>query len=237
MSGARSRDALARLSPKTDPLTSLVLAMPVFVVYHVGLLFLDVRNGADLVTGLVLRLLDFDRLAYVGATLAIAAVLAFAAYRLRGEHAVHPRALLPVLAESAVLAVGMLVLCGWATSHLVPNATGDPALGVLPAIVLSAGAGFHEEVVFRVGLFGGLRRWAVARDRGPLAAFALAAVASAFVFSLAHYVGSLGDAFSLVSFVFRVVSGVYLAAVYHLRGFAVAVYTHTVYDLLVFLVL
>ena len=57
-----------------------------------------------------------------------------------------------------------------------------------------------------------------------------AALISAVLFSIAHYVGPLGDPISLTSFVFRTLAGLYLAAVFHVRGFAVAAWTHAFYD-------
>ena len=57
---------------------------------------------------------------------------------------------------------------------------------------------------------------------------------AATVFSLAHYLGPLGDHFTLTSFVFRALAGLWFTLVYRLRGFAVAVYAHALYDLFVF---
>jgi hypothetical protein len=111
---------------------------------------------------------------------------------------------------------------------------------------MSAGAGFHEEVIFRVALFGGgayaLHTWALPLAGFPrgkeseLRAGLIAAFTSSLLFSLVHYLGSLGDAFSLSSFVFRFLMGLCFVALFRFRGFAVVVYTHTIYDLLVFFV-
>jgi hypothetical protein len=118
---------------------------------------------------------------------------------------------------------------------------GSPLVGV----VMSLGAGFYEELAFRVVLFGlggKLLVWLFARDEvrvvGPsrvglrgsllLAGWALAC---ALVFSGAHYVGPLGDAFDPTSFVFRAVLGLTLTLIYATRGFAAAVWTHAVYDI------
>jgi hypothetical protein len=56
------------------------------------------------------------------------------------------------------------------------------------------------------------------------------AVTCAAVFSGLHYVGQLGDAFDMRSFVARAVLGLLLTLVYSLRGFAAAVWTHALYD-------
>jgi membrane protease YdiL (CAAX protease family) len=215
----------------------LVLTVPVFLVYHLGILLIDLRNGVDLVSELSFRLLDYSVGAYVLTTLGIAAGLVGAGVFLRKKGRIEPARLLPVLVESFLLAGLMTVTVGWATGALFGNQVGAKPLGPFEKIVMSAGAGFHEEIVFRVALFAGgaflLRRVKVL---GDTASVLVAALASSLLFSAVHYVGALGDSFSLVSFTFRALSGLYLCAVYRFRGFATAVYTHAIYDVLVFFV-
>lgn len=223
------------LKQRHDPLTGLLLTIPVFLLYHLGILAIDLRNGADLVSGLTFALLDRSLLAYVGVTLGYAAAIALAAYALRERGRIKPAELLPVLVESVVLAVLMLGLVGWATSRLFDWQLGPREMGPFEKIVMAAGAGFHEELVFRVGLFAGgtLALTKLARISSAKAAW-IAAVGSSLIFSAIHYVGPLGDDLGLVSFTFRFLAGMYLAAVYRFRGFAVAVYTHAIYDVIVF---
>ena len=60
-----------------------------------------------------------------------------------------------------------------------------------------------------------------------------AVTASAFLFALAHHAGSPGEAFTWYAFVFRWMAGVFFAWVFVIRGFGIAVGTHTAYDILV----
>lgn len=234
--GERPRGLRRRLLEPHDPLTSLVLTIPVFLVYHLGILLIDLRNGVDVTSFLVVRLRQWHELAYVAVTVAIAAGIVAAAWFLRRRGKLQPTALVPVLLESVVLSVVMLLLVGWATQQLLQ--IGPAALGPIDKVVMAAGAGYHEELVFRVALFGGgallLERFAKV---GELRAVLAAGLLSSLLFSAIHYVGELSDSFEVWSFVFRFLAGVYLAVVYRLRGFAVAVYTHAFYDLLVFFVL
>jgi len=107
--------------------------------------------------------------------------------------------------------------------------------GRFSALVMSLGAGFYEEIAFRVVLFGlGLRLilgliGTLPRAKRTLVALAWA-LSIAFVFSGWHYVGDLGEAFELRSFVFRSVCGLAFTIIYSFRGFAPAVWTHTIYD-------
>ena len=100
-------------------------------------------------------------------------------------------------------------------------------------LVLSIGAGLYEELVFRVLLVGGLY-WGIqhlASDK--ITAYLVAAVVGAMVFSAVHYIGALGDPFELSSFFFRFLFGLALNALFLVRGFGVAAWTHALYDILV----
>ena len=111
-------------------------------------------------------------------------------------------------------------------------------MGPLDKVVMAAGAGFHEELVFRVGLLsGGVYALQRIRDTRPAVAWTTAVVVSSLLFSAVHHLGPMGDPFSVDVFAFRSLAGLYLAMVYLLRGFAIVVYTHALYDILVFFVL
>ncbi|HBZ37567.1 MAG TPA: CPBP family intramembrane metalloprotease, partial [Balneola sp.] len=69
------------------------------------------------------------------------------------------------------------------------------------------------------------------------AAVTAAVVLSAFLFSLVHYVGSMGDPFTFSSFAYRFLFGLMLNGIYVWRGFGIAAWTHALYDLLVLFVL
>ncbi len=245
---------------RPDPLTGLVLTVPVFLLYHLGIVVLEIRNGVDLVSRITFHLLNYDLWAYVAATLSAAGGILATAWWLRREGRIRPVAMLPVMLESAVLAVLMMVTVGrvvrevFSMEILSPASdlgVGPPAMTPFAKVVMAAGAGFHEELVFRVVLFGGAA-WALQRfvfvppGKGRVSlgiesarwnralGLTAAAVGAAVLFSAVHYWGALGDTFSWVSFTFRMLAGLYLTLVYRLRGFATAVYTHFLYDIMVF---
>lgn len=231
-----ARRGLDALVTPYDPLTSLVLTIPVFLVYHLGILVADLRNGADLVTGAVAELLHRSVLGYVGLTLAVALGLFAAGTRLRRGHEIDRRALLAVVSESAIWAGLMMIVVGGVVARLFHAQIGGVTLGPIDRIVMAAGAGFHEELLFRVILFGG-GAWLVKQATGNrTSAELIVAPIAATVFSLAHYVGPFGDPFQFSSFTFRLLAGLWFTLVFRLRGFAVAVYTHTLYDLFVFFI-
>lgn len=239
----RMQSAVARRKP--DPLTSVVLTVPVFVVYHLGVLLIHVRDGVDWVSGLTLWLLDESVPLYVGVTLAVALCLVLAAWIQRQRGRLRPTAFFPIVAESCAWAVLMAISIGWATHAITSPAAAMGAsvgavseLGVLDKIILAAGAGFHEEAVFRVGLFsGGVLALQRGAGFGRVPALLVALLVSSVVFAVVHHVGPYAEPMALAPLLFRTLTGVFLAGVYLLRGFAVAVYTHTIYDALVFFVL
>jgi len=228
---------------KADRFTSAVLTVPVFLLYHLGILVIDQRNGVDWVSGLAFALLESSVTAYVAVTLVLAGGLAIALRALQRSGKLRPIALLPTVLESGVWAIAMLLSVGYATARITAHLSVPPLatdhvlaqLGPIDKLVLAAGAGFHEELAFRVVLFSGgaLALIRVARMR-TASAYLLAAIGSAVVFAFVHHLGPYGEPLALAPFVFRTLAALYLTLVYAARGFAVAVYTHALYDVLVF---
>ncbi|MEL6614192.1 MAG: CPBP family glutamic-type intramembrane protease, partial [Bacteroidota bacterium] len=100
-------------------------------------------------------------------------------------------------------------------------------------LALSIGAGLYEELVFRVMLVGGMFLGLRVLVRDHRIAYVIAAVIGAAIFSWVHHLGALGDPFEVNVFAYRFVFGLALNAVFLLRGFAVAAWTHALYDILV----
>jgi Type II CAAX prenyl endopeptidase Rce1-like len=78
--------------------------------------------------------------------------------------------------------------------------------------------------------------WAVALigiSRLKILASALAVTGSALLFALAHHAGTPAESFTWFAFIFRWMAGVFFAWVFVIRGFGIAVGSHTGYDILV----
>jgi membrane protease YdiL (CAAX protease family) len=95
---------------------------------------------------------------------------------------------------------------------------------------LSLGAGLYEELLFRVLLVSGLLAVGVRLGWKRPAAVAVAVVGAALIFSAFHYVGPMGDAFTVPSFTFRAIAGLLLSGLYVARGFGIAAWSHALYD-------
>lgn len=222
--------------------TSLMLVLPLFVLYQLGVMVTGgVRNGVDFVTSAMWWATQHNSLAYIGLNLLILLVFGGVVYALRDRGRFNPALWPKVLAESSVYAfffggaVVQLMSVFGLDATLAQGAGSVAELGLVQKLVLSVGAGFYEEVVFRLlgvgGLIWGVRK--VMPDVPRWVAALIAVFVSSLVFSSIHYIGSMGDAFTLGSFLFRFFAGVLLAVIFWLRGFAVAVYTHAIYDVIV----
>jgi hypothetical protein len=224
----------APVAQRSDAWSDLALTLPLFVAYHLGVVFLPVRNAADIVTRELVTLADNNLAAYGGLTLAIG-VAFVGILALIGRHQeLRWHRFLWIALEGVLYAVAMRLIAGYVVGSL-KLAEGSEPSGLFAAFVLSVGAGFYEEIAFRVVLFGLgarlLRLFAepISEGRARLLTFGWAVVA-AFAFSAWHYIGAFGDPFELRSFVFRWVCGLVFTAIYAFRGFAPVVWTHTVYD-------
>lgn len=230
------------------PLTSLVFSLPLVLAYEGGVLWLGrgtPRNGADVWLRHLLDACGFGSYFLLPA-LTIVGLLAW-------HHVEHdrwhfsPGVLVGMAGECVLWAVALVGIARlqqqmWPlavpTAEIWPlAASAGPAAGVLEGalarIIGYCGAGLYEEVLFRLLLLPAVA-WAFGRlGAGPIAAAVWAILITSTLFSLAHYVGPLGDAFELYSFSFRLAAGIFFAVVFLLRGFGIAAGTHAFYDLLV----
>jgi hypothetical protein len=100
-------------------------------------------------------------------------------------------------------------------------------------ILTFIGTGIYEELLFRLGLFGGLGLVLRAvRIPWPVA-WILATGTAALAFAAAHHIGPYGEPMRTDYFVFRTVAGLYFTGLFVGRGFGVAVGAHAGYDVLV----
>jgi membrane protease YdiL (CAAX protease family) len=224
------------LEQSRDLGNSLILVAPLLILYEVGLLVSGFKalNGVDFITVLVAQHAGGVKGLLVLNLVLLVGVAAAAASR-RRDRRFDPRIAPLVVLESTVYAL----LLGFAIVSIMHRLPFRPGLetggvggSVLTAVVASLGAGVNEELVFRLGIFN-LLALAFSRGRANPAAPAvlLAVLVSSVLFSAAHYLGA--EPFQVYSFIYRVLAGVIFCGLYLGRGFAVVVYTHAIYDIIV----
>jgi hypothetical protein len=227
-------------APRSDAWSDLALTLPLFVAYHLGVVFLPVQNAADVVTRELVMLAENNLMAYGGLTLAIGIVFVGVLSVLGRHQELRWQRFVWIASEGILYAVAMRLVAGYVVGKLrlagaeVPAVAGGPP-GVFGGLVLSIGAGFYEEIAFRVLLFGlGAQVLRLFAEPIPVVQARLLtlgwAVVAAGLFSGWHYFGALGDPFELKSFVFRWVCGLVFTVIYAFRGFAPVVWTHVIYD-------
>jgi membrane protease YdiL (CAAX protease family) len=226
----------AAVRKRPNPLVSIAYTMPVFLIYHLGILPIDRRHDIDFVSTLVQRLLDASVPAYVLATLAVALMLLVTTWVQQKRGKAEPHLFRRVFAEALGAALLILMSIGWATHEVrTGEALSIPYMTFLEKVVLAAGAGFHEELVFRAFLISGAS-WVLRRltKWKHMASLIVCTLISSVLFSLAHHFVLADEAFVMQVAGFRVLEGLMFAALYLTRGFATVVYTHVLYDLMAF---
>ncbi len=226
----------AYLKETSDLRLSLLLVLPLLLIYEgaMAIAQVPVRNSAEVA---VLHL--FDALPWPGPTavrLVIFAVLIIALTVLASGRRIKAGRIPILLGESFVLALVLGPLLGWMLDT-IGLSNGMPVQGSAPLwhpLLLSVGAGVWEELVFRLGLLGGITFICIKVFRiGKPESLVLAIVISSLAFALYHHAGLHGEPIVGHRFAFRAIAGTILGILFVLRGLAVVVYMHVFYDLLV----
>lgn len=220
-----------------DPGTIIILLLPLFLIYSVGILTTrGLRNGVDLFSDFARNYLFKNDLYYGLFMLFALAGMIIALVKMKEKRIFNPKIFLGIILEGTVYGF----LMGEVVSHFLLGlsscglAAGVSSCGAGCNFIMSIGAGFWEEIVFRLLLVGLpvlflTKLWPQHRTAIVISVI----IVSSLIFSTIHYVGALADSFSVYSFLFRFNLGVILAVIYYLRGLAVGVYTHAVYDVMV----
>ena len=132
------------------------------------------------------------------------------------------------------------IFCSSITQQITALAQADHSANQLMTnIVTGIGAGIYEELVFRLILICILMM--IFQDFLQISqntSIILSVLISAALFSLHHHIFLLNghfdtaEPFALATFSFRMLAGVYFAAIFAFRGFGIAAGTHAFYDII-----
>lgn len=235
---------MARYFPLTRTHTySLLFALPLLVLYEAGAVYIatvegsSLRNGADVLLRTFLIVGGVEGTLGMGALLVVVGLLLIVSERRRKSVPLAASPFVGMAAESAGYALLLGLVVGGATrlilEGLTPHLAASPfeSLSLAEGIVLSLGAGLYEELVFRVLLVGGI--FAAFRGGGLPAGQAgvFSVILASLLFSGFHYIGPYGDPWALPSFLFRFLAGLAFSALFLVRGFGIAAWTHALYDI------
>lgn len=238
------------------PLHVLAFLVPLILIYEVGLALHHAELAASggvrawaMIAG-VMETLGVSPSTVVGYSLPAAVIVVvlllwhvFEKRRWRLKPLVVPL----MFAEAVAWMVPLLLFAGVLTRITAAPATPEPlvpasldALGHLSwqaRLVIAIGAGLYEELLFRMALLALLH--AVLADLcrlKPGVTVAIALPVSAIAFVLYHDVWT-GSGLSLAPALLYLVGGLYLGAIYLLRGFGLAVGAHACYNVTVLVLL
>ena len=144
------------------------------------------------------------------------------------------RPLVGMAGESVLLAIPVFLLNDVIRPKgLLQGAVGGGDISTFDNLLLSVGAGIYEELVFRLIvisllllLFNDILRLKEAPG------VALAVIISSLLFAAHHYAPVGADSWDTTKFAFQAAAGAYLAAVFVMRGFGLAVGCHAFYDIM-----
>lgn len=227
------------LSTRQSAWESALVAFPLFALYQIGILLSEVKNGADFVTEALIALSRAQLEVYfalmLGSILIYLGVLWYLGRRdsqLRSSAlGTFGESMLYALSLGSVISVLMHQIGFFIPGTPVMAAAG-PARSWFEIAVISAGAGVHEELIFRglgLGGLGTLLSYTMDRRK----AWGLALLVSSAAFSLAHHLGPMGEAFTMTAFVFRFFAGIAFGFIFMYRGAGIAIWTHALYDVYV----
>lgn len=228
-----------------DLATSLLLIFPLFLLYEVGVMFSPTINGVDFVTRWVYAAVGYDRQRYLIVHLILALAFLGLLLYLRRRRSFSLGQFPPVLIEAVIYALTLGSVIVFVMNRVMGLSISDPGapaalqLELGPrtqALVMSLGAGVHEELVFRLGIMGGGTAALMLAGVRRGWAMIIALLASAALFSAAHHIGPLGDPFQMNVFIYRALAGVAFGLIFYYRSLAHAVYAHFLYDVYVMLI-
>ncbi len=248
------------LEASSAPLTSFLFSLPLFIVYHAGLWWLNTFVGLRWANAVDIAIADgLGRLGMAGPLLSfiLVVVVFLLMHAMSGKPWHRPAAYtwFLMILESLILALPVFMLSRLvvklidylplSASALLSEAGGGAGeLSWRANLILSCGAGVYEEFFFRILVMGGIVLF-LEKIVGMRSGwkYALAAIGQALLFSASHHLpggpeeilGLAGARDALPVFAFRTAAGIYFAFIYIERGFGIAAGSHAGYDLMVVL--
>jgi membrane protease YdiL (CAAX protease family) len=196
----------------------------------------NIKNTADVIIKTPLMLLG--RNGSLIFNLLVIVLLIVSVFYIEKEYRFSPLIFFPMLMESVIYTLLLGFGLGYVVYRiLLPYILAKPfSANIWMGIILSIGAGVYEEIVFRFLLITSLYFVFTALLKiNKLIGAILSIVLSTSLFTIMHYVGTLGDSFTYANVTFRFLSGIILSIIFMSRGLGITVYTHAIYDMLLVL--
>jgi membrane protease YdiL (CAAX protease family) len=215
-----------------DLAVSLVMVVPLLLLYEIGVLLVgwNTLNGVDLFT--IELMTHLGKTGFIVFNILCLAGFLIAVPKLKQKGKLEYSFFGPLLIESAVYALTMGSFIFFVLEHTGLLSTQMHSLSTAQGLVISAGAGVYEELVFRLALIPAVvTLWKFfPAIGGKIMATVMAVIISSVLFSVAHF---MAEPWAWFPFIYRAIAGLIFAVLFLQRGFAVAVYTHCLYDVFI----
>ncbi len=237
MNSMKATDSNGYLKTTRRPLFAFVVTSPLLLLYNLAYVFdTNIKNGVDFLSRFLFRYTGYTGFLLVNLGLLLASVVAGIYLKRRGKLSLKTWGF--VVAEGTVYGIimGKTVVLLMQQVHLL-STTGPIHMSPAMDVLMAAGAGYHEELVFRLIplelTLWLLRRFSPGRKFRYFSWVLLVVLTESALFSLAHFMGL--SAVSWYAFWFRFFAGIIFSILFLSRGFAVAAYSHFLYDVMVML--
>ena len=221
-----------------SPFYSFIFILPLFIIYEFGISAISsddlptIRNGADVLLRKVLGTIGLSGIYGMGLLLLVGILIAF--FLNKGKFkdiSLRSNYFIFMIFESLFWSVILFVILSQG-QLLLEKGTGKT---LLQQIVLSIGSGIFEEFIFRVLLVSGIALIiGIFIKKQYLYKMSISIIIAAIIFSIFHFVGEYADAPKISLFLLRLLAGIVLGYIYIFRGFGIASYSHSFYNLIVF---
>ncbi len=233
----RLRERFSYIEDARRPLHSLIFLLPLILAYEIGAARLDPSTSfvqSDRVIAYHLMELFFSVLGAAGIILPgflIIAILLITHIVSRDRWTVRTATLLGMMGESLVWTAPLFLLNRFIRYTALEQSS---PTAWLDNVIISTGAGVYEELIFRLILVTAivilLEDVLKLKQRRAL----IVAVVLAAVLFAAHHHQPLGrESYEFGRFAFRTMAGVYLGALFLLRGYGITAGCHAVYNVIV----
>jgi len=231
------------------PLYALLFLLPLIVIYEIGVWSrIDIAHTKFVVTftwlmGLA-EGLGVDR-SLAWAFPGIVVVIMLLSWHLSSQYPwqVNLKWVGAMAIESVLWSLPLFAMAAVTSSHLAGQGGGEFASGYssnyMTNMITSIGAGIYEELIFRLVLIGLILivMEDVFKIKFPFPGI-VAVLVSAILFSVHHYFGlergriCTLESFTLSSFIFRALAGIYFALIFRYRGYGITAGSHIAYDMI-----
>lgn len=222
-----------------SPLYSLVFALPLILTYEILVFTLNhsdivgMRNGADALFRQFFAMFGIYGFYLVGfVILVVLFLIYYFQMNNKKREPFNRQFFMMMFVESMLYAYILRIVMD---KLLFITLMDVDALGKREIFTMCIGAGVYEELVFRIIFLQAIIFICqnIFRFRKSIS-ITIGIIVASLIFAGFHYIGDYGDQLEILSFLFRFLAGVILSTVFLLRGYGIAVYSHAIYDLLLF---